>query len=120
VFVATGKRLAELRRATAADAAKRRVLELYSPSRLRLLLAASAAGALFAYCVWAFQVPLVDGIPWRPLTIIPFAACLLRYWALVRAGEGEAPEEVVLGDPTLLLAGSAWLVLFAVGVHAAS
>jgi decaprenyl-phosphate phosphoribosyltransferase len=62
----------------------------------------------------------VSGIPWRPLTIAPFAACLLRYGALVRAGAGEAPEDVLLADRPLQLAGLAWLVLFALEVHAAS
>ncbi len=122
VLVAAGKRLAELRR-TASDGpgsvARRRVLELYTPPRLRLILLASAAGALVAYCVWAFQVPDVGGVPWRPLTIIPFAACLLRYGFLVRDGRGEAPEDLLFADPVLLLAGAVWLVLFALGVHAA-
>jgi hypothetical protein len=47
------------------------------------------------------------------------AVALLRYGALVRAGHGEAPEELVFGDRVLALAGLAWLVLFALGVHAA-
>jgi decaprenyl-phosphate phosphoribosyltransferase len=119
VFVAAGKRQAELRRTEAGGAGRRPVLEHYTAARLRLILAGSAAGALLSYCVWAFQLPDVDGIPWRPLTIVPFAACLLRYVAHVRRGGGEAPEELVLADRWLLLAGGAWLVLFALSVHAA-
>jgi decaprenyl-phosphate phosphoribosyltransferase len=61
----------------------------------------------------------VHGIPWRPLTIIPFAACVARYGALISAGRGESPEDVLLGDRALILAGAIWLVLFALGVHAA-
>jgi decaprenyl-phosphate phosphoribosyltransferase len=117
VLVAAGKRHAELVRS---DGGRRRVLESYTPRLLRLILVGSASVALFAYSVWAFALPTVDGVPWRPLTIIPFAACLLRYGRLVRAGEGEAPEELLLGDRWLLLAGAAWLVLFALGVHAGS
>jgi decaprenyl-phosphate phosphoribosyltransferase len=120
VLVAAGKRQAELVRTEANRAPRRRVLERYSASRLRLLLAASGAGALFAYCVWAFQLPAVDGVPWRPLTIIPFAACLLRYGVLLGSGAGEAPEDLLLSDRWLQLAGVVWLVLFALGVHAAS
>lgn len=119
VFVAAGKRSAELRRIVGNAAHKRRVLAFYTEGRLRLILAASAAGALFAYCVWAFELFTVNGVPWRPLTIVPFAACLLRYGALVRAGDGEAPEELLLSDGRLQLAGVAWLVLFALSVHAA-
>ncbi|PZR67400.1 MAG: decaprenyl-phosphate phosphoribosyltransferase [Solirubrobacterales bacterium] len=128
VFVAAGKRQAELRRSEAGPAQRRseagpaqrrRVLALYTPPVLRLILTGSIAVALFAYCVWAFQLATISGIPWRELTIVPFAACLLRYGALARAGDGEAPEEVLLRDRWMQLAGAAWLVLFAVGVHAA-
>jgi len=120
VFVAAAKRYAELRRAGSNHLARRRVLNSYSPRLLELILTVSAAVALVAYCVWAFELPAVRGIPWRPLTIAPFAACLLRYGALVRAGAGEAPEDLLLADRPLQLAGLAWLVLFALEVHAAS
>ncbi|MGI8428986.1 MAG: decaprenyl-phosphate phosphoribosyltransferase [Solirubrobacteraceae bacterium] len=118
ILVAAGKRHAELQR-SAGGRRRRRVLELYSEARLRLILAGSAACALFAYSVWAFQLPEVDGIPWRPLTIIPFAACLLRYGALLRAGDAEAPEDLMLADRPLQVAAIAWLAVFAFGVHVA-
>jgi decaprenyl-phosphate phosphoribosyltransferase len=117
VFVAAGKRQSELSRTSGDGSARRRVLELYDERRLQLLLIGSAALAVFAYCVWAFQLPTIDGIPWRPLTILPFAACLVRYAGLVRAGEGEAPEELLLGDRRLLVLGAIWLLLFGLAVH---
>jgi decaprenyl-phosphate phosphoribosyltransferase len=120
LFVAAGKRLAELERTAAGGLPRRGVLRVYTERSLRLMLLGSAGGALLAYCFWAFQMPAVGGVPWRPLTIVPFAACLSRYAALVQGGEGEAPEELVLSDRWLQLAGLAWLVLFALGVHAAS
>ena len=128
LFVAAGKRYAELMRTTRARAGDsgagaplpgRRVLTGYTPRRLRLLLAGSGAGAAFAYCVWAGELLDVDGIPWRLLTVIPFTACLLRYGALVRAGGGEAPDEMVLSDRWLALGGAVWLLLFVLSVHAA-
>lgn len=119
VFVAAGKRLAEVRRTDGGIEGTRRVLESYTPARVRLILAGSAAIALFAYCVWAFELPTVHGIPWRPLTIVPFAACLLRYAVLLRSGQGEAPEELLLTDRWLQAGGVAWLALFALGVHVA-
>jgi decaprenyl-phosphate phosphoribosyltransferase len=119
IFVAVGKRLAESIRTTASGHRARAVMRHYSPRRLRLLLSLSGAGALFAYCVWAFALPVVNGIPWRPLTILPFAVCLLRYGGVVRSGGGEAPEEVLMSDRVLAAGGVAWLVLFALGVNAA-
>ncbi len=119
VFVAAGKRQAELLRSERNGTSRRRVLEHYSSDRLRLILVASGALAVFAYSVWAFELPVVHSIPWRPLTVLPFAACLLRYGALVRGGNGEAPEDLLLSDRFLQLAGGLWLLLFALSVHAA-
>jgi decaprenyl-phosphate phosphoribosyltransferase len=120
VCVAAGKRYAELRRTEGSGAARRRVLHSYTLPLLQRLLMASGLCALFAYSVWAFELPAVHGVPWRLLTIVPFAVCLLRYGTLVRAGAGEAPEELILRDRLLQLAAVAWLVLFALSVHAAS
>ena len=52
---------------SAERAGRRRVLELYTHGGLALLMAGAAACALFAYCVWAFQLPTAGGIPWRPV-----------------------------------------------------
>ncbi len=120
LFVAAGKRHSELRRTSRDGVGGRRVLSLYTEARLGVVLLASGGAALFAYCVWAFSLPLIDGVPWRPLTVLPFALCLARYGSLLRAGDGEAPEELMLSDRPLQLAGLLWLILFALGVHAAS
>jgi decaprenyl-phosphate phosphoribosyltransferase len=120
VCVAAGKRYAELRRAEGSGAARRRVLQSYTVPLLQRLLVASGLCALFAYSVWAFELPTVHGVPWRLLTIVPFALCLLRYGTLVRAGAGEAPDDLILRDRPLQLGAVAWLVLFALSVHAAS
>jgi decaprenyl-phosphate phosphoribosyltransferase len=120
LLVAAGKRLAELGRVEADHEVKRKVLRFYTAARLRLLSIGSGACALFAYCVWAFSLPTVDGFPWRPLTILPFAACLARYAKLVQRGDGEAPEELLLRDRPMQLAGAAWLIVFALGLRALS
>jgi decaprenyl-phosphate phosphoribosyltransferase len=117
VFVAAGKRQAELRRAGASRTG-RRVLGRYSERRLRAIVVASAVLALAAYCGWALKLPAVHGVPWRPLTLLPVVVAIGRYSALVRAGHGEAPEELLFGDRVLALAGMGWVVLFALGVHA--
>ena len=68
--------------------------------------------------MWAFND--IDGFPWRMLTVIPFTFCLLRYGALIRRGGGEAPEEMLLTDRALIIGGAAWMLLFALSVHAPS
>jgi decaprenyl-phosphate phosphoribosyltransferase len=122
LFIAAGKRHAELLRTSHPDAAPdthgRRVMRHYSHGSLRLLLAGSGGCALFAYAVWAFAD--IDGFPWRLLTVVPFTLCLLRYGALIRRGGGEAPEEMLLSDRPLIVGAAVWLVLFALSVHVPS
>lgn len=120
LLVVAGKRWAELRRAASTVAPRRRVLERYDERHLRLVLAGSAAGGLFAYCVWAFQLPIAGGVPWRPLTILPFTVVLVRYGWLLHTGAGETPEELLLSDRPLLALAVTWLVVFALGVHVAT
>jgi decaprenyl-phosphate phosphoribosyltransferase len=117
VLVAAGKRYAELRRTAGTDAKRRSVLEQYTEGRLNLLLATCTIGALLTYGVWAFVVPR-SGLPWRVLTIIPFTVCIVRYVTLVRAGEAEAPDELIIGDRPLLIGASMWIVLFLVALDA--
>ena len=120
VFVAAGKRHSEFWRPGSEPGSRRRVLDSYRPWLIDLLILGSGVVAVLTYSFWAFQLPLIHGVPWRPLTILPFALCLIRYGQLVRAGAGEAPEEVLLADRLLQIAAIAWLVLFALGVNAAS
>lgn len=118
ILVAAAKRQAELRRTLATGAAGRSVLRRYGAARLRLIIAGSAGVALFSYGAWAFAVWDWDDAPWRPLTIVPFALGLLRYGMLIHAGSGEAPEELLLSDRWLAAAALAWLMMFALSVHA--
>lgn len=120
ILVAAGKRHAELQRPGRALDAGRRALRGYNAGALGLILVGSALAALIAYCAWAFAVPLVGGFPWRLVTIVPFAAGLLRYGWHVRRGSGEAPEEILLGDWRLQIISLAWVLAFAFDVHAES
>jgi decaprenyl-phosphate phosphoribosyltransferase len=115
VFVAAGKRHAELARPRVTGRAARQVLAVYTVDRLRRVLIASSVLAFAAYCVWALGP---QASPWRAVTIVPFAACLARYGVLLRRGGGEAPEELLLEDRILQLLGLAWAVVFALSVHA--
>jgi decaprenyl-phosphate phosphoribosyltransferase len=117
IMVAAGKRWAELKRSEAEGTPRRSVLERYTAGRLEAVVAASGVAATFAYCAWAFVVPTFNGFPWRPISILPFAACLLRYGWLLRAGAGEAPEDLLIGDRLLALAAASWIIVFAIGVQ---
>lgn len=120
ILAAAGKRHSELHRPGRVTDRGRAVLHRYSADALQLILLGSAMAALIAYCAWAFALPAVGGVPWRPLTIVPFALALLRYGWHLRRGSGEAPEEVLLNDRLLQLISLVWLILFAFGVNAES
>jgi decaprenyl-phosphate phosphoribosyltransferase len=49
------------------------------------------------------------------VSILPITFGLLRYGLLLERGHGGAPEDVVLRDRPLLVAGLAWLVVFTAG-----
>ena len=114
VFVVAGKRHAELVDG-ARPALTRVALRRYSSFVLRAVLTAAAGGALVAYAVWAFRRP--EHGPWYELSIVPFVIWLGRYGVLLRRGDGEAPEELILHDWTLLLLSLAWTVLFLCGIY---
>jgi decaprenyl-phosphate phosphoribosyltransferase len=118
VFAATGKRLGELVRAAADGRSMRRVLHHYSPAGLRAVLVLSGLGAICAYAAWVLAGPQLGVLPWRALTLVPFAVSLSRYaWLAVR-GAAETPEQLVLTDRRLALAVTGWIVLFALSVDA--
>ena len=114
IYLVAAKRLAELREQRGA-APLRPTLRRYSPRALELALGVSAAIAATAYVSWAFTRP--SHIALYVLSIVPFLLWLVRYAVLVGAGAGQAPEELILRDRTLLVLGAAWCALFLGGVY---
>jgi decaprenyl-phosphate phosphoribosyltransferase len=114
IYLVAAKRLAELREQRGA-APLRPTLRRYSPRALELALGVSAAIAATAYVSWAFTRP--NHIALYVLSIVPFLLWLVRYAVLVGAGAGQAPEELILRDRTLLVLGAAWCALFLGGVY---
>lgn len=112
LFVVSGKRLADLGEPpTRGDRS-------YPDGYLRGVWILSAAVAVTAYCLWAVAVPhIVDGVSWSQISIVPFAAAVLRYGYVIELGAGGAPEEVFLHDRALQAAVLVWLVVYAVGVY---
>ena len=114
VYLVAAKRYAELRE-HAGKGPSRATLKRYTPEGLRATLLVSAAGAGVAYTGWAFTRPA--HVAWYALSIVPFLLWLGRYAALIGAGAGQAPEELILRDRTLLALSVAWSVLFIGGVY---
>jgi decaprenyl-phosphate phosphoribosyltransferase len=125
LLVVTGKRSGEQELLSDGDtdhASVRQTLGLYTRSYLRSVRTLSAAVAVSAYCLWAFERanqvhPGHDPI-WFQLTIIPFVIALLHVLRLLDSGAGAEPEELALRDHRLQLYGACWVALFAIGVYA--
>ncbi len=114
IYLVAGKRYAELRD-HAESAPTRPTLRRYSPASLRLILFAAGGLATIAYTGWAFTRP--SHVVWYALSIVPLLAWLVRYALLIGAGAGQAPEELVLRDRTLLALSVTWSALFLGGVY---
>ena len=90
-------------------------LRRYSLGHLRLTLLAAAGMAAVAYTGWALTRP--SHVVWYGLSIAPFLLWLGRYASLIGVGAGQAPEELILRDRTLLALSVAWSFLFLSGIY---
>ena len=119
LYMVIGKRYAEVVGLGDDAADHRKILGEYPAAYLRQSREICAAVTLMAYCLWAFERTADAGPavgPWSQLSIIPITFGLFRYGLLLERGQGGAPEDVVLQDRPLLIAGAAWLLLFALGL----
>jgi decaprenyl-phosphate phosphoribosyltransferase len=114
IYLVAAKRYAELRE-HAGVKATRATLQRYSRRSLLATLTGAASVASIAYVSWAFTRP--DHVAWYALSIAPLVLWLARYAALVGAGAGQAPEELILRDRALLVLSVAWTLLFLGGVY---
>jgi decaprenyl-phosphate phosphoribosyltransferase len=114
IFLVAAKRYAELREQRG-PVRGRATLRRYSPGGLRLLLLASATIGCTAYTGWAFTRP--SHLVWYGLSIAPLVLWLARYAKLIGSGAGQAPEELILRDRSLLVLSLAWGLLFLGGVY---
>ena len=118
LFMVAGKRSAELD--LGGDVARHRAtLGEYSVEFLLHVRSVASGVTLLAYTLFAFErAELASGdFPWFQLSILPFTLAILRYALRLDAGEGGAPEDVVLGDRTLQVLGLLWAVVFGTGVY---
>jgi 4-hydroxybenzoate polyprenyltransferase len=117
LFLALGKRRAELVLVGAERTPGRPVLEGYTLALVDQLLAAVAGATIVAYAL--YTVTARDS--YALLTTLPFVVFgLFRYLQLLhRHDAGEEPENVLLGDIPILVTVAAWAVLCA-GILVAS
>ncbi len=112
LFLALGKRRAELLLVEGSVTRGRAVLDGYSLALVDQLLAVVAAATIAAYTVYT----LTARDTWALAATIPFVVFgLFRYLLLLhRRSAGEEPENVLLGDGPILATVAAWAATCAV------
>jgi decaprenyl-phosphate phosphoribosyltransferase len=120
LFMAAGKRYAEVALDLKEPDLVRRTLVLYSPTYLRFVWTMSAALLIMTYGLWAFELSAAAG--GSTLTVVsmaPFVLAVLRYAVSVDAGVAGEPEEIALRDRVLQALALVWLTLVAIAVYLA-
>jgi 4-hydroxybenzoate polyprenyltransferase len=112
LFLALGKRRAELMLVGAEETPGRAVLEGYSLALVDQLVTVVAASTVIAYSLYTFTARDSNAM----MVTVPFVVYgVFRYLLLLhRHGLGEEPENVLLTDAPLLLTIAAWATTCAV------
>lgn len=118
LFMAAGKRYAELTLLGEGQSATRRSLHHYTESYLRFVWSVSAGILIMTYGLWAFEMSDATDSPWAVISMAPFVLAVLRYAVHVDEGRGGEPEEIALSDRVLQSLCLVWLVLVALAVAA--
>ncbi|AWK70554.1 decaprenyl-phosphate phosphoribosyltransferase [Rhodococcus sp. NPDC019627] len=117
LFMAAGKRYAELQLAENTGAKIRKSLENYTTTYLRFVWTLSATAVVLCYGLWAFQQDDLKNTNWYAISMVPFTIAILRYAVDVDGGEAGEPEEIALGDRVLQLLAIAWIGVVGVAVY---
>ena len=108
LFMAAGKRYAELQLAERTGAKIRKSLESYTSTYLRFVWTLSATAVVLCYGLWAFERDGNTG-SWFVISMVPFTIAILRYAIDVDGGQAGEPEEIALGDRVLQFLALAWI-----------
>lgn len=108
LFMAAGKRYAELRLTHETGLRVRPVLQRYTQSYLRFVWTLSAGALVTTYALWAFTIRQSTGNEWSVVSIVPFLLAVLRYAVGVDSGDAGEPEDIVVHDRMLALLGGVW------------
>lgn len=120
LFMASGKRYAEMLLAQETGAKIRKALEGYTDTYLRFVWTLSATAVVMSYALWGFQQSsAVDGPAaiWYQISMVPFVIAILRYAAEVDGGKGGAPDEIALEDRVLQALALLWIFCIVMAVY---
>lgn len=116
LFMAAGKRYAELQLAERTGAKIRRALENYTGTYLRFVWTMSATATVVFYGLWAFDRDH-NSVSWFAASMIPITIAVLRYAVDVDGGLAGEPEEIVLHDRVIQLMGGCWIAIMCAAIN---
>ena len=124
LLVVAGKRSTELALLGTSAPSHRRVLEGYTDAFLRTVRNIASTVAIMSYALWAFERvgkldfghKDADEILFE-LSILPFVLGILVVERAIEAGEGGAPEELVLHSRLLQILGLTCIAFVMIGVY---
>ncbi|KAA1431519.1 decaprenyl-phosphate phosphoribosyltransferase [Mycolicibacter arupensis] len=108
LFIAAGKRYAELQLAEQTGAKIRKSLESYTGTYLRFVWTLAATAAVVCYSLFAFERDNGSG-SWFAVSIIPITLGVLRYAVDVDGGMAGDTEDILRRDRVLQLMALAWI-----------
>ena len=121
LFLVVGKRASELK--SGGDISTRRVLAEYSAKFLDSALTMCATIVVAGYCLWAFNASSTGlsanhdaTLPGR-LSVVPVVFAVLFIMRSAEAGDGAAPEELLLHNRTVQVLLAVWVVLMIFSVY---
>lgn len=120
LFMASGKRYAELLLSERTGAKIRKSLAGYTQTYLRFVWTISAAAVVIFYSLWAFELSnsVTGGAAiWYQISMVPFTIAILRFAATIDRGDGGAPDEIALADRVLQLLAIAWVACIVMAVY---
>lgn len=120
LFMASGKRYAEILLAESSGAKIRKALEGYTPTYLRFVWTLSATAVVLSYALWGFDMASIAGgsaAVWYQVSMVPFTVAILLFASEVDRGNAGAPDELALSSRALQILAVAWLLTIAVAVY---
>ena len=108
LFIAAGKRYAELQLAERTGAKIRKALESYTSTYLRFVWTMSATAVVMCYGLVAFERDHHSG-SWYAVSMVPFTIAILRYAVDVDGGLAGEPEDIAMRDRVFQLLVLAWI-----------
>lgn len=121
LFMAAGKRYAELLLAQRSQKKIRKSLEGYTATYLRFVWTLSATAVVLAYSLWGFEMGNRAGgaaAVWYQISMVPFTVAILRYAADVDRGTAGSPDEIALHDRALQALALLWIISIGIAVYA--